>query len=53
VRAIILAEKYGDSFLEPKKLEDKEKKIFIQLKKNNVLDGETIKYYKNLFKLKP
>jgi hypothetical protein len=53
VRAIILAEKYGDSFLEPKKLEDKEKKIFIQLKKNNVLDVETIKYYKNLFKLKP
>jgi hypothetical protein len=46
VKALILAEKFGDSFLDIKKMSDNEKKIIKELLKKKVIDKEVVNYYK-------
>lgn len=49
VRAIIIARKYGDAFLNLKNLDEGEKNIFKEFKKENVIDKEVYNYYKKLY----
>lgn len=47
-RAFIIAEKYGDIFLDTKKLEGEERKVFLKLRKERVIDSEVYNYYKKM-----
>ena len=51
VRAIIIAERFGSSLLKKNidGLDDREKAAIKEMKDNNILDDETIMYYKSLF----
>lgn len=51
VRAIIIAERFGSSLLKKNLdgLDDREKAAIKEMKDNNILDDETIMYYKSLF----
>ena len=50
VKAIIIAETFGSSLLGKDNLDEREIKLLRELKDNNILDEETIRYYKNMFK---
>ena len=51
VRAIIIAERFGSSLLKKNTdgLDDREKAAIKEMKDNNILDDETISYYKSMF----
>ena len=52
VRALILAERYGNSLLNHRSLKDNDKKVFGSLIKEKVLDTETYRHYMKLVKTK-
>jgi len=50
VRAIILAEKYGDLFIDRKNLSEEERKILAEFVTEKAVDSETYNYYRELYK---